>query len=183
MDCSCPSSAGHNYTVHTFDLFVAEYDSQGIPGSDQLVGNIATGTLEDDTEDFDAFDPAGQDQFPFSVSVRTGLRLPFATDHITCENLDRFFSLDPTSVGGADRYGWDHVTRRKIYRVTLEHNFPCGHSVTIRFHRACVISRASWLFSPDTVHALAFELRAFPTDDETNKFGYLEISPGTCATS
>jgi len=183
MDCSCPTNETYNYTVRTFDLFLAELDSQGTPGTDELIGNVVTGTLEDDTEDFDAFDPRGTDQFPLSVSERNGLRLPFATDHITCENLGRYFSLDAVAAMGADRYGWDHVTRRKLYRVTLEHNFPCGHIVTIRFHRAAVISRASWLFSPDTVHALSFELRAFPTDDETNKFGYLEISPGTCATS
>lgn len=183
MDCSCPDSLPHNYTVGTFDLFLAEFDDMGVPGADQLIGNVVTGTLEDDTEDFDAFDPLGRTEEPISVSVRTAVRLPFTTDEITCENLTKFFSEDPASAGAADRYAFDVVTRRKLYRVTLEHELPCGHFITVRFHRASVISRASWLFSPDTVHGLAFEIRAFPDDSQVTKFGYLEFSPGTCAVS
>lgn len=173
----------HDYTIGTFDLYLAEIADDGTVGPDELVGNISTGTLDDDTEDFDGFATSGSPNEPGSISIRTAVRLPFTTDEITCANLTRLFSVAPALAEGADRFGFDAVTKRKIYRATLEHIMPCGHAITVRLHRACVVNRASWAFSADAVHALQFELKAFPDDAEANPFGYLERIPDECAVS
>lgn len=178
----CSELSEHNYTIGTFDLYLADMDLDGTPGDDVLVGNIVTGGFEDDVEDFDGFDPDGVNE-PILVSVRSSSRLPFTTDEVTCENLKRFLGVDPTDSSGSARYGLNVVMRRKSYRVTLRHEMVCGHILVIRLHRAFMSHVPSYLFSPDSIHALTFQLRAFPVDSEDNPFGYWEFEPGICVSA
>lgn len=180
---SCPETPPPDYTIHTFDLWLAELGWNGEPGTDLLVGNIITGTVEDDTEAFDAFDSLGAVDEPVVGILRTGFRLGFSTDEISCKNVERALNVSPVLASGADRFLLDVVTRGKIYRATLEHTTPCGMVITIRVHRAAITNRASWLFSPDTIHSLTYEMRALPADGLNGRFGYWEIRPAVCAES
>lgn len=181
---ACTLSEGYNYTIRTFHMWLAEIDDvAGTVGTEYLVGNIVTGDFVDIIEYFDTFNPLGLVQEPQSVGVRSGLRLSFATDDITCRNLQWMFSQDATLVAGSDRIGLDVIVPNKIFRATLEHTMPCGHMITVRLHRAAVISPLNYLFAPSTVHTLDFQLRAHPDDAETNVFGYWDITPNACALS
>ena len=179
----CTEPAPPDYTIRTFDLYLAELAWNGEPGPDELVGNIVTGSLDDDTEVFDAFDSLGAIDEPVLGQIRSGVRLGFSTDEITCQNLKRILNVVPALAVGADRFLLDPVARGLLYRVTLEHTMPCGTLVMVRLHRASVTNRASWLFSPDTVHTLTIELRALPADGLIGRFGYIEIRPAACAES
>jgi hypothetical protein len=184
MPCvECSELTDHNLTIRTFDLYLAEIDAAGQIGEDVLVGNIVTGTFDDDGETFDAFEPLGGDNEPIEVFARLGVRLSFTTDEIACQNLLRMFGESATASGAGDRLGLDPTVRRALYRVTLEHEMPCGTTIEVRFHRASIVSRGTYLFSPDTIHGLPFEIKSLPSDDETNPFGYIEITPGNCAVS
>lgn len=184
MPCAeCTEPDVHNYSVHTFDLYLAEIDADGDVGEDVLVGNIVTGTLDDQGEPFDAFDALGTINEPFEAFARIGVSLLFTTDEITCQNLLRLYGDIAIAAGASDRIPFNATVRRKVWQVTLEHEMPCGALIQVRFHRACVVNRGSYLFSPDTIHGLAFDLRSFPKDDEDHPFGYMDVTPGNCATS
>ena len=185
--CEGCSTASHDFTYGTFDLFLARLGDRGaVEGEDVLVGpNIVTGTWDDDSEPVEAFDPEGDFEEPMTVRVRRGLRLSFVLDQATCDNLQRFLDSPAAATSGGTRFSLGSVSRSQMYRATLEHTLPCGHVVTIRLHRVSVTSRPSWLFSPDSLHGFAVELRAFPDDHQADdeRFGYVDVGSACTETS
>ena len=162
-----------DYTVGTFlCTLLEEGESESI-----VLGNVALANIRDPGENFKSYADDASDDTRYYVAFRSEIIVRVAVDEINPRTVNVGFNTTPQVIAEGYRLVLESLSRRKVYKVTLEHQVSCyDATIVLILHRASIGMPTEIPFSMEGLASMEYEFHAMPCPAEAAPFGYLELT-------